>query len=186
MMWVFWSLVCFVTFMVMWPAFEKQIPADLLPWQQHAAESTLPSGGKLLSTQRKVGAWLFQESTDGWAMTMPAKEGVRVDSGEGEPPLLFIMCNAVWVEARAGLIEDPSATIKVKATLGREQSSLFSVYPARLVADNPKEVVSAWLATKEAGLSLKVPYADYGTQKFNFDLKDFPKAWNALGSTCRK
>lgn len=183
MMWVFWSLVCFVTFMVMWPAFEKQVPADLLPWLQRSnTVTTTPGGGTMLPTQRKIGSWLFQESTDGWVMVIPAKEGIKTDSGTGEPPLLFVMCHVAWVEARGTLIEDKSAELKVKGVANGDPW-LFTVKSNRMLADQP-DAMTAKLARKADALAIKVPYEDYGTQKFNFPLQEFPKAWAALKSTC--
>lgn len=185
MMWVFWSLVCFVSFMIMWPAFEKQVPPDLMPWLHRSSTvTTTPGGGTMLPTQRKIGSWLFQESTDGWVMVIPAKEGVQTDSGQGEPPLLFVMCHATWVESRAALIEDKSAELKVKG-FANSENWMFTVTPTRLMADSPDGFTSK-MARKADTLAIKVPYADYGTQKFHFPLNEFPKAWAALKSTCQK
>lgn len=185
MMWVFWSLVCFVTFMVMWPAFEKQVPAELMPWLHHSSTvTTTPGGGQLLATQRKIGSWLFQESTDGWVMVIPAQEGIQTESGTGEPPLFFVMCHMAWVEARGALVQEKNVDIKVKG-FANGQDWMFSVTPNRMLADSP-DALTGKLARKADTLAIKVPYADYGTQKFHFPLNEFPKAWAALKTTCQK
>lgn len=181
MMWVFWSLVCFVTFMVMWPAFEKQIPPDLMPWAAKTKRTTL-SGEPLQPTQRKIGGWLFEESADGWVMVTTAREGIQTLTEQGEPPLLMVMCHQTWIEARGNLIQEKGTTLKVKGT-ANTQPWLFDITPTRLIAETPAEFTQA-LTKKADSLTVKLPYSEYGTQKFNFPLQDFPKAWAALKTTC--
>lgn len=193
MVWVFWVIVCVVLFLLMWPAFEQQLPPELKPFAKNMGLSTAepppPSqAGPLGSSSKMVAGWYLQQSAGGWLMSKAAELPVnRPGLSALEPPRLYTSCAGfTWVEARAALDVRKDEELIVRARLDEKRFE-FEAASARLISMSPAEVNSALSrAPEEAYLRIKVPYRAYGVQDMAFALGHFERARKELLLRCER
>lgn len=196
MMWVFWVLVCVVLFMLMWPAFEQDLPPELRPFASQRAVKAAPVAAPPATPTSpitglapfEVSGWYVQPTVGGWLMSRSAQAGfTSPDSVYREPPLLYSSCSGhTWVEARAAIDLRPHEELVVRARIGEARWE-FNASSVRLISANPGELNLALerLETPQT-LLIKVPYREYGTPEVSFELTGFKAARDAMFSACER
>lgn len=191
MVWIFWSGVCAVLFLLMWPAFERDyLPPELHPFAQNKGTAgTTPTAGPGSTFQSAyVLGWLLQPTVGGWLMSKEAEQGpVRADGLVLEPPRLYTNCvGHTWVEPRAALAVKANEAVILRSRLGALRLD-FNATPVRAISSAPAELNAALeAAPADAPLQLKLPYEEYGIHDMTFVLAGFKQARVAMYRACEE
>lgn len=191
MVWIFWSGVCAVLFLLMWPAFERDyLPPELHPFAQNKGKaSTTPTAGPGSTLQSAyVLGWLLQPTVGGWLMSREALQGPeRADGVILEPPRLYTNCvGHTWVEPRAELAVKPNEAVILRSRLA-EQRHDFNATALRAISAAPATLNAALDgAASDAVLQVKLPYQEYGIHDMTFVLGGFKQARAAMYRACEE